>query len=374
MPETDPIPHSIPRPRAPRQLPPTPATWLILAINTVVFLVAEASGGTTHIATLIRFGASERSLIWAGEYWRFVTPMFLHIGWMHFVWNGLMMLPLCLRTERELGSFRFVLAYLATGVGATATSLLFHDVVSAGASGAGFGLIGISLVLDYRKLGGLKPFLEHPAMRQNLILIAIWVGLGFMSNWMDNYAHLGGLFFGLLLGALLTSAPAAFGAWGLTLRAGFALLLGATVVAAAVPRPDTSLARTTHAWNMGIRAMEAKDYPAAIQAFDEAEAGGLKTWELYYNRALARDQQALGQPQGPARDDLKLALADADRAVFHGGNAPEPYMLRGHLRWMTNDLDGAEADFKKSLELAPTDWPQRAAVEDELQALRAARR
>jgi hypothetical protein len=153
---------------------------------------------------------------------------------------------------------------------------------------------------------------------------------------MDNYAHLGGLFFGLLLAILLTAAPNAFGAWGLVLRAGFAVLLGGVVFAAAVPRADNPTSQAAQHVNTAVEAMKAKDYAAAIRAYDEAEAAGLKSWELYHDRALARQQRALTQPEGGPAEELKQPWQTPTGRVPRR-ERPEPYFLRGPLRWMMDD-------------------------------------
>src|SRR5208283_4179562 len=99
----------------------------ICAINVVVFFVMETHGGTMNPSNLVRFGALERSHVWAGEYFRLVTPMFIHIGWMHLGWNTYALVGWCSPVERVLGRFRFALTYLVTGMGACAVSLLAHD-------------------------------------------------------------------------------------------------------------------------------------------------------------------------------------------------------------------------------------------------------
>lgn len=366
MSEMEPAPEAAEEP-APAQ-PRTPATWAILAINTIVFLAAEASGGTTNIETLIRFGAADRDLVWAGEYWRFVTPMFLHIGWMHFLWNSLMMFPLCRRTEVELGTVRFVLIYLCTGIGASAVSMLCHDRVSAGASGAGFGLIGVSFVLDYRKLGTLSAFLGHKAIQQNLLMVAVWVGLGFMTTWMDNFAHLGGLGFGVLLGLLMTTELQ--GAAVQLARFGFGVLLAGTVLAAAYPwAGQQAIGRARKPYLAAMKAMESRDYAAAVRHFDEAEAGGIHSWELYHDRALAYWYQAVADPTRINAAMLEQAETDINKAINLMPNRPEPYTLRASIHQARGNIPAALADLRKALEVAPAAWENRKKVEQGIQEL-----
>jgi Rhomboid family len=78
----------------------------------IVFVLAERSGSTTRSATLLRFGAAWRVLVWQGEYWRLATSMFLHIGVIHLLWNGYYGFRLSTQVERAIGSGRFVALYL----------------------------------------------------------------------------------------------------------------------------------------------------------------------------------------------------------------------------------------------------------------------
>jgi rhomboid protease GluP len=184
----------------------TPGAWAIAAVNVVYFLIAQFQGDTTKPETLIRFGALDRGRIWKeGESWRLVTACFMHVGWLHLLWNTYAMFGWCEHVEEELGSVRFLLAYLMTGIGASAVSVLGHRAVSAGASGAGFGMIGVALMIAYRKLGDWDAFFADPYVLSILKTAGIWFLLGiFVIRQMDNWAHGGGFLFGLLGGYALT--------------------------------------------------------------------------------------------------------------------------------------------------------------------------
>jgi len=184
----------------------TPASWAIGAINVLWFLFVTAHGDTTNVETLIRFGATERVRIWKhGESWRLVTACFLHIGWIHLLWNTYMMFGWCQHVEGVLGTVKFLLAYLVSGIGACAISVMGHRVVSAGASGAGFGMIGVDLMIRYRVLGNWDQFFGDDYVRYVLKMVAFWILIGvFLIRGMDNFAHVGGLIFGLLSGYALS--------------------------------------------------------------------------------------------------------------------------------------------------------------------------
>lgn len=182
-----------------------PATWVISLFNVVWFLYVTSRGDTRNPETLVRFGATERTRIWnEGESWRLLTSCFLHIGWLHLLCNTYFMFGWCAQVEQELGSIPFVLAYLMTGIGAAAVSVLGHRAISAGASGSGFGMIGVTLMIAYRHLGNWSLFFSDPTVFYILKTTIIWILLGIFLIRMDNFAHIGGLVFGLLAGYALS--------------------------------------------------------------------------------------------------------------------------------------------------------------------------
>jgi len=184
----------------------SPATCAISAVNVLWWLFVTAHGDTRTPETLIRYGAAERSRIWKeGESWRLLTSCFLHIGLLHLAWNTFMMFGWCAHVEEQLGTIPFALAYLMTGIGASATSVLGHRAISAGASGAGFGMIGVTLMIEYRHLGTWDRFISDPVVASILRSTAVWIILGiFVIRGVDNFAHVGGLVFGLLAGIALS--------------------------------------------------------------------------------------------------------------------------------------------------------------------------
>ena len=115
--------------------------------------------------------------------------MFLHIGPLHLICNALVRLP-ALRAwpRRQIGPWRFLVLYLGSGVVGSAVSVIGHDAVSAGASGALFGVVGWMLVALRAEFGSWRAFVQHPAIRQQLIWIGGWFVLGAFMGF-DNHAH-----------------------------------------------------------------------------------------------------------------------------------------------------------------------------------------
>lgn len=186
-----------------------PITFGLAAINLAVMLWAEKVGKTTDTVTLLQFGAAEPLHVWAGEYWRVATCMFLHIGWIHFAWNTYASVGWCTAIERALGKGRFLFLYLVSGLGAgclsMATAAIFGPKVSAGASGAMFGIIGATLAIRRRMLPSNAAFFADKGIRSTLIQIGIWTAIGLTALNMDNSAHLGGLITGFAVAWIFTS-------------------------------------------------------------------------------------------------------------------------------------------------------------------------
>lgn len=163
-------------------------TYLLIAVQVVMFLLLELSGGSTNTATLTAFGAKNNVLILEGEWWRFVTPMFLHIGLTHLLFNTFALWSVGAAVERIYGSGRFLLIYLVSGIFGSIASFVFNTAIAAGASGAIFGCLGALL---YLAISNRKLFFR--TMGTNIIvIILINLGIGFTVSGIDNAGHLGG--------------------------------------------------------------------------------------------------------------------------------------------------------------------------------------
>jgi rhomboid protease GluP len=160
---------------------------------------------------LINYGAKDNDLIIQGQYWRFITPIFLHANLLHVGLNMLNLVVLGVFLERLVGHLRFLLIYLLTGVISIISSFYFMpQEISVGASGAIFGLVGAYsiFVLMHRKAFRHKGI---PALLWLVFVIGVNLSIGFFVANVDNYAHVGGLISGCLLGwwftPLYTLAP-----------------------------------------------------------------------------------------------------------------------------------------------------------------------
>jgi rhomboid protease GluP len=185
---------------------------------------------------LLNLGASMRYFVQGGEYWRLATAVFLHANWIHLLVNTVFMFRWCVEIEKTVGSTRFAIAYLTTGTAGYAASVLCKSTMSVGASGAGFGMIAVTLGILYRRMGSWETFISNPFVRSTVSQAAFWILAGILLiRRMDNYAHVGGLVFGILCGLIVErrSVRRDLG-WVLSWSA-YLLVWAGIVVAACVP-------------------------------------------------------------------------------------------------------------------------------------------
>lgn len=175
-------------------------TYVLLGIMVVLFLAMEALGGSQNSRVLLFFGAKYNPLILTGEWWRFITPIFLHIGFMHMLFNGMALYSLGALTEQLYGSARFFLIFMLAGISGVVASFAFSPYVSAGASGAIFGLFGALLYFGTRD----RTMYARAFGSNILFVLGINLAIGFLyPDMIDNYAHLGGLFGGFLAASVV---------------------------------------------------------------------------------------------------------------------------------------------------------------------------
>ena len=216
------------------RLAASPITYLITAINIGVFVWTEYfGGGTVNESTLLRAGAVEPFHVWAGDYWRLLTCVFVHGSVLHIAVNTYMSLGWSTALERVLGRWRFLLLYVTAGIGGSCASvaigLLRTPHISVGASGALFGVVGATLALRRRQYSDNRSFFADRGVRSIALQFAILTLVGFTVLPLDNAAHLGGLVVGGAMGLLFT-ARAPRNGW-----LAFAAMFGAALVAAVRP-------------------------------------------------------------------------------------------------------------------------------------------
>ena len=182
--------------------------YVLIGINIVMYLatmlLASASGVGFNQALLL-LGGKFGPAIDAGEYWRFLTPIFLHGGLIHLAFNSYALYALGPESERIYGSVRFLVIYILAGLAGSIASYVRSPGLSIGASGAIFGLIGTLAAFFYtaRSLLGVETSRER--VNQLIGLAVVNIVLGFALPGIDNAAHVGGLIVGGIAG--LAMAP-----------------------------------------------------------------------------------------------------------------------------------------------------------------------
>ena len=126
-------------------------TPIVIELNILIFIIMVFAGLgfiTFNGKDLLDWGANYRPSVDSGEYWRLFTNMFLHGGLIHVMMNMFALFFVGIFLEPVLGSKRFGLFYVITGILASIASVWWHEkTVSVGASGAIFGMYGIFLSL-----------------------------------------------------------------------------------------------------------------------------------------------------------------------------------------------------------------------------------
>lgn len=177
----------------------------LIIVNVLVLLCFEVIGDTENAMFMKMHGAVYEPLVVSGgEYYRLLTAMFLHFGASHLVNNMLVLFVLGEKLEQALGHVKYFIFYITSGIMANLVSLAVHlgqgcESVSAGASGAIFGVVGglvYVIAVNHGQLDGLTN-------RQMGFMILLTLYHGYTATGIDNWAHIGGLFSGFILCILL---------------------------------------------------------------------------------------------------------------------------------------------------------------------------
>lgn len=315
---------------------PATFTFVFIVANVFLYLLMWRSGGANG-EVLLAYGAKRNDLIReAGQWWRFVTPVFLHVhlpglGPMHLIANmyGLFMLgPF---VEKLYGSARFVVFWILTGIAGVFASyltvrpelaqgaigqFLFKavDSPSAGASGALFGLIGVLFVFGLKYRHELPEGLKRAFGTGMLPTILVNLFIGYVARGaIDNAAHLGGLASGMLLALFVGyKRPGVRGAvavaWHAAQVACLALVVVSFVLVAQhfppIGQPDATADARRAALTPYIEAVNAGQ--SALIRYGRGDASGLAPAVEQLENAPSMNPQA-----DELRDQLKSIVARA---------------------------------------------------------------
>lgn len=180
-------------------------TVVIAAINAIVYLLLIFLGNTQSAVFMAEHGAMYPELVIDnGEWWRIITAMFLHFDPAHLVNNMLIFCCIGSRLEKVTGTFKMLFTYFVSGVFGNLLSLFVmyctgEFAVSAGASGAVYGMIGAFLWVVVRHQGQL----DGISIRGILMMLGLSLYYGMTTANIDNWCHIGGLIAGFLLMIIL---------------------------------------------------------------------------------------------------------------------------------------------------------------------------
>ena len=225
----------------------TPQAWVtpcLIGLNALLFLVMVLGGvhflsPTTE--SLVKWGADYGPFTTSGQWWRLVSATFIHVGIIHLLFNMYVLWDIGRLVERLVGNIAFLVLYLIAGVFGSLASVAWNPrVVSAGASGAVFGLFGVLLAFLLRHRHSIPSDVLRKLRNSALAFLGYNLLLGFRPG-IDMAAHLGGLLGGFLYGwfAVQPLTPAGAAARGRAiLHVSLAAALAILATGYFLPRSD----------------------------------------------------------------------------------------------------------------------------------------
>lgn len=179
-------------------------TVALIAINVIVFMLMEMTGSTEDATFMYSKGAMYSPDVFEkGQWYRIITSMFMHFGHEHILNNMIMLYILGYQLERQYGRIKYLITYFGCGILGNIISGLYEMTtgeyaISAGASGAVFGIFGILLVMVFKS----RKRIGQVSLPRLIILFVLMV-FGNMQEGVDWMAHLGGALAGVVLAAIL---------------------------------------------------------------------------------------------------------------------------------------------------------------------------
>jgi rhomboid protease GluP len=293
--------------------------------------LSGASWTEPSIQHAIRWGADFGVLALAGQWWRLLTSTFVHFGIIHILFNMWCLFDLGLSLEPMMGRKAYALLYFVSGIAASAVSLAWNQWrVSAGASGAIFGLAGALVSYLYLKKTTVDPAVVRQRLKSLGIFIIYNLFRGALNFGIDNSAHMGGLATGLILGALIpaTVSGSSFGEGPPHQLAS----ASASPIEGATPR-------TAQDSRLGWIALGS----ALVLVLGLAQIARMRIPEARYGSAVRLIRAG----------NLDRAAAKLQEAVGLDPNLLYAQALLGELRLEQNDPAAAIPPFEKTLELSP---------------------
>lgn len=171
-------------------------TYLLLFVMIVIYLLMTVSGGSENVFNLLKFGAQSNQLVRDGQWWRLITPIFVHIGFQHILINGITLYYLGKLIEPIVGHLRYFIIFMVSGVCGNLMSFALGNGISAGSSTAIFGLFGAFLMIAFQYRG--NDFVRSTA-KTFVLFVVINLVFDIFTPGIDIYGHIGGFIGGYLV-------------------------------------------------------------------------------------------------------------------------------------------------------------------------------
>ncbi|GAA0321680.1 rhomboid family intramembrane serine protease [Oceanobacillus sp. FSL W7-1293] len=187
-----------------------PVVTIIIGVNIFLWFIIDFLN--LQIGTYIRdYGVGINYWIGEGEWWRLFTPIFLHGGVMHMLFNSFSLVLFGPALEQMLGKFKFILAYMGTAVTANIVIYFIESPAYAhlGASGAIFGLFGIYVYMVFFR----KDLIDQSSSQIIGVIVAIALAMTFLRSGISILGHLFGFFSGFIYAPLLLAGVKSYSPW-----------------------------------------------------------------------------------------------------------------------------------------------------------------
>lgn len=185
----------------------TRATSSLVLVNLAVFAamaVSERRLGAFDPSFLLTSGANFGAFTVNGQWWRLLTSLFVHLNLLHLLVNLWALWNVGRLAERLYGTGTFVFLYFASGLLGSLASIAWEPGnISAGASGAIFGILGSHLAFLAHRESGVPRQIVRAHWLSTLVFVLFNLFRGALAPGVDNAAHVGGLAGGLVLGWIL---------------------------------------------------------------------------------------------------------------------------------------------------------------------------
>jgi rhomboid protease GluP len=325
----------------------------LIVINTVIFAAMAGASGIKSLfipssQVLLHFGASSgAATIIDGQFWRTATSAFVHIGFLHLMMNCYVLWDVGPLVEKLFGSRKFIVIYLMAALGASLSSLMFNPiVVSAGASGAIFGLFGALGAFFWRHRTKFPAgFLK---LHGKILAIFILYGIvyGAIMQGVDNAAHIGGLLSGFVSAlALMPAVPGEtnYRKRDILVTAGLAVCFLGFLAADCKSIAGNSHVIGDAAYQQAVELLQKHKTAQALPLLNEAATLMPEVPSVHWDRARA--YQSLKQ-----YDD---ALADCDEAIRLEPKNKMGFMIRGSIFHAIGEEGNSISDLTRLIQLDP---------------------